>query len=259
MDVQSLLASARPEIVDGLPFDDDALSRLAAGFIGVPAEAVSGHVEVTIGSVAARLGLDRAALAEWSPHDARLTVTHQWTRAGVAPIGLPNEADLPWVVARIVAGETVLFHRPEDLPPEAGWDREHLARSRVRSGAVFALVAGGRLTGALAFSTLRYECDWPPRLVECLRLVADIVASALNRQRAERTQRQALEFERLLSGVAASLIDVTPEAVDGRIVTALRSVGELLDLDRVTVLQRSAEDGANVTIVFPAYSGLAAI
>jgi formate hydrogenlyase transcriptional activator len=244
MDVQSLLVSARPGIVDGLPFDDDALSRLAAGFIGLPAEAIGGHVEVTIGSVAARLGLDRAALAEWSPHDARLTVTHQWTRAGVAPIALPNEADLPWVVARIVAGETVLFHRPEDLAPEAGWDREHLARSRVRSGAVFALVVGGRLTGALAFSTLRHECDWTPRLVERLRLVADIVASALDRQRAERTQRQALEFERLLSGVAASLIDVAPEAVDGRIVTALRSVGELLDLDRVTVLQRSAEDGA---------------
>ena len=60
--------------------------------------------------------------------------------------------------------------------------------------------------GRLAFATLRAERHWPDELVPRLRLLADVFASALARQRAERAVRESEERFRRMADSAPVMV-----------------------------------------------------
>src|SRR5262249_46189515 len=94
---------------------------------------------------------------------------------------------------------TVLFSSVEDLPDEAARDKATARRIGPKSNVTFPLSAGGsQVFGALAFGKMTEERAWPEDLVRRLRLAAQVIASALERKRAELKLRRALaEIEQL--------------------------------------------------------------
>jgi transcriptional regulator with GAF, ATPase, and Fis domain len=104
---------------------------------------------------------------------------------------------LPWMRTQWSRGEAVCLSSLDDVPADQP-DREVLRNLGVKSTATFPLIVGGRTIGVLAFGTIRHERPWDPGLVNRLRLVAQVFASALARQRNDRALRDALtEVERL--------------------------------------------------------------
>jgi signal transduction histidine kinase len=131
--------------------------------------------------------VDRGSLTEFSEDRRTVHVTHSWVAEGVKPappaIGLD---ELPWVVARLQNGEVVRFSRVEELPAEeAAVDRATYLRLGIRSRLEVPLMVGGKVVGALAFSTVRAERAWKDELVQRLRLFGEVFANVLSRRRAE--------------------------------------------------------------------------
>jgi PAS domain S-box-containing protein len=80
------------------------------------------------------------------------------------------------------------------LPPEAAVDLESARRVGIKSNLCLPLVVGGEQPfGALAFNTLQAERDWPDMLVKRLQLVAQVLANALARKRADQTLQESQE------------------------------------------------------------------
>jgi transcriptional regulator with GAF, ATPase, and Fis domain len=176
------------------------MAALAASLIRVPVDAIDAQIVGVLGAVGEMLGADRASVVQHAPAERLLVRTHRWVRAGTPgpPPSDPDDA-FPWLFARVLeAREIVALTRLDELPPEAARDRAMLERNRVVSGALAPLVIEDRVVGLILLATVTREQRWSPDLVARLRLVGEVIASAVARRDAELALRAALaENERL--------------------------------------------------------------
>jgi len=184
------------------------ISELSAAFITLPAHEVGGQIEKALTHITQGLGLDRGLLAE---RDARrpgvIEVTHAWTRDGVRAVsGAVENHAFPWVASRVKAGHVVTISRLDDVPDTAETDRRSLATFGTRALVAMPLIIEGVFGGALAFSSITAEREWPDELVPRLRLLAEIFANALARRRAASAARESEDRFRLLADTAPLMI-----------------------------------------------------
>jgi formate hydrogenlyase transcriptional activator len=217
---------------------DHLAAELATTFVDVPAEAVDDHIEAALGRVATALDLDRGAVAQWV--DRQFQVTHQWVRGRLPrlPTALVPDAALPWLAERLFRQQQPLvLSRLGDLPPEASIDRAFAERVGAKASVVLPLVVAGMTMGGLSFDDLRREREWPAQMVDRLRLIAQIVANALNRKGVDLALRRAHAFEALVAELSTTLAGLLVEPIDGQIETTLQRIADFLGADRATVLQ----------------------
>ncbi len=164
--------------------------RLAA----LPGAEVDEAIEAVLLEVGESLGTDRATFLEGTPDVADLVATHAWARAGYPPAatGQSLRGELPWYVAALLRGQTIaLAHVADDLPAEAPAERAFARGAGLRSSLTVPVAIGGRFTCALATHTFRHHCVWSDPLVGRFRLVAQILALAIARRRADHEVERA--------------------------------------------------------------------
>lgn len=172
---------------------ETALADLSARFVNLPAEAVDSEIESAQGRIVEILGLDRSTLFQIVEGDnENFITTHCWVRPGFErfPIVFSKQA-FPWYAARIIRGETVHYSSIADLPPEAVREATVFRTHGPLSNVTFPLAISGKVFGALAFGALRTERKWTDLLISRLRLVSEIFASAIDRQRSNRALRES--------------------------------------------------------------------
>ena len=184
------------------------LAELSAAFITLPARDVPGQIDKALGRIVDELRLDRAILAELD--DQRpdvIEVTHSWTRSGVhAFLGPVIKSAFPWMGSRLLAGHVVVMGRLDDIPAEAETDRSSLAALGTRSLVAVPLIIEGVVGGALAFSSIHEEREWPDELAQRVQLLAEIFANALARHKAASATRESEDRFRLLAETAPLMI-----------------------------------------------------
>ena len=99
----------------------------------------------------------------------------------------------PWMVQKVLAGETVTISKMTDLPPEADRDRESFRAYGTKSDVLVPLSVGeGPVFGLLTFAVMREERSWPETVVTGFKLIAQVFANALARRQAD-TERKRME------------------------------------------------------------------
>ena len=180
------------------------LAELSAHFINLPTDQIDDEIEDAQRRICERLGLDMSSLWQWSAERPRyLTATHLHSppEGPERPEGIDAQEAFPWVLQRVLNGETLAISS-KDLPPEAARDQESRRHFGVKSSVVIPLSTGaGPILGVLTFDTLRAERAWPEETVKRLSLIAQVFANALERKRSEET---LLQSEKRLSLAADS-------------------------------------------------------
>ena len=177
---------------------ETVLAGLLTTFIGLTPSQLDGQIVEAQRRICETLGLDRSSLAVIPVEGDDLTITHSWAAAAFNLPQRLSKRDLPWVARRLLDGQLLKFARIDDLPEEAAKDKETLGKNGLKSFVVFPLAAGGRMIGALSFSSLRAEREWPAPLVEQLGVAAQVFANALSRAEADEKLRLAYnEIEEL--------------------------------------------------------------
>jgi len=174
------------------------ISDLLASQLTVPAGGVDGQVQRALALIGADLDADRVVLAERDADRRRNEVAYSWAREGVSaiPTSLAWRV-FPWMSGRLGQGHAVVLSPLRPLPPEAEADRQAMLEHGTRSLLAVPLMVEGRSFGVLSCSTVRSAREWPDALIERLRLLAEVFASALARRRAEATAREIEERFRL--------------------------------------------------------------
>ncbi|MFC1827971.1 GAF domain-containing protein, partial [Thermodesulfobacteriota bacterium] len=170
------------------------LSEISARYINLPVDQIDAGIEDDQRRICEHLGIDLSALWQWSDGSPRfLTVTHLYSlpEGPSRPEGIDAQKTFPWVLKKMLSGETLVLST-EEMPPEAAIDEESRRYFGVKSSVVLPLSAGGDpLIGVLTFDTLREERDWPDDLVKRLKLVAQIFSNSLVRKESDRIHRES--------------------------------------------------------------------
>jgi transcriptional regulator with GAF, ATPase, and Fis domain len=165
---------------------DTLLAALSSRFVNLSPGDVDSAIDDALRRICGPLGVDFAALWEWSADERHvLTLTHCYVTEGGPPAAShQREEHFPWIRQQVQAGITVALSSLEELPAEAAVDRASGERLQIKSALGVPLSVGGSPpTGILGFNTVRAPRVWSDDVVEQLRLVAQVFANALARKR----------------------------------------------------------------------------
>jgi PAS domain S-box-containing protein len=175
---------------------DDLVTRLLARFASGIGPEVDGHICTALEEIGCFIGVEHAAVLQFSPDGTTWSATHEWCAPGL-PRLLDKYQKVPlgsfaWTEKRILAGEVVQIHSKDDSPPEAAAIRQRWEEDGFKSTLQVPLRGrGGRVQGCIGLYAVRQEVSWRPEDLQRLKIVSDAVANAVERQRAEEALRQS--------------------------------------------------------------------
>ena len=97
----------------------------------------------------------------------------------------------PWLLQKMIAGETIVLSKMTDLPVEAERDRESFKLYGAKSGCYIPLSVGQEpVFGVLTFAAMAKEKNWLEAEIEGCMLLAQVFANALARKKTEQVLRE---------------------------------------------------------------------
>jgi signal transduction histidine kinase len=136
-----------------------------------------------------------ASIWRWDTKSPVLSRTHTWSE--VVPAGVSLElsaADFSDTIRRLANGEDVRFPGESGMPQLA--DCESFRKAGITQFLATPLYSNHQFIGALSISGNRNQGDWPAALPSRIRIIAEILGSALARELAT----DALQENELLTG-----------------------------------------------------------
>ena len=128
--------------------------------------------------------VERTVLWRLSADGERFEPTHSWVADGEhLPPAIAGKLEIPTIFRRVLAGDVVTLASIDELPPEADADRQLLRRLGTHSLLVVPLGVEGFIVGALSLASVSVERAWPEGLIPRVRLMGEVFASLLTRQR----------------------------------------------------------------------------
>lgn len=210
-----------------------ALAKVVSKFAASP-ETFESQLEPALCDFVRALDVERSTINLSGDHKV-----YSWTKAGVSPVRVVSAGDFPHTWATVKEKGAFSYSSAEELPDVAAAERDYYRKNGPTSLLVLPLIAAEKVFGSIAFETTTYNRTWPAELIERLRLLADIFASGLVITQTRAELAAQLRFERCIFDISASLVNLPAERMDERITKALREVGEVLRLERMTFLERS--------------------
>lgn len=168
--------------------------ELSTRFINLPAQEVDTAIEEAQRRVCEYFNLGISAVFQWASHDPDVFILTHLYRPGGGP-EVPNRMAaleyFPWSLRMGQSHEVVAVDSVEGMEDaDALRDRASWLHYGVRAVVNVPLSAGdGPTFGVMGFCDIRQERDWSEETVGRLKLVAQVVANALARKRAEEELR----------------------------------------------------------------------
>ncbi len=216
------------------------ISMAAARLMAASVTQTPKAIDAALKDSGTQLGADRAYLFRFSKDGTTMTNTHDWYAEGVAPMANPGEnmpiETTPWMREQFLRHGQVVIQDVDTLPPEAAMDQQELRFKGLKSMVVFPLFNNNQFLGFIAYSVLQASKRSEPRIwtsgeVGLLKMLSDVIASALARHITERKLRKS--ESRLNFLVSSSPVAIyTREAVEPFVLSFVSpNVQQLVGLD----------------------------
>ncbi len=224
---------------------EQLLADISAKLLSSNLDQINESIPLALEQISEFMGSDVSTFLQSDPDTGILRHTHQW----VAPemnydldftaqdFDLQNSA--PWVAKELPKGEPIVISCLHDFPEEAAEERSICQNTGIKSVLWVPVSIDGQMVACIVLNTLRREVDWPVDPVQRLTLLGEIFANALRRGQTELALNNQLGFERMLAMVSATFATLPSDEIDASINGALRTIGEFMAVDRVTVGQFS--------------------
>jgi formate hydrogenlyase transcriptional activator len=221
----------------------DRLFELSAQFISVPPAEIGREIDEALKLIGQIWDLDWILFSELSDDQRHLELAHSYAAPGFKPPAVDTpDTQIPWLLEKICRGETILLKRiPDDFPVKAKKDRRFCIETGIRSSLTLPFRAGGSGRGALSVISAREERSWTDEQMRALKYAGQLLINALERKKTALRIQELLRFERLLSEVSATYINLPRDDVEKVLENDFARLSSLLDVDRC-VLYRVGSD-----------------
>ena len=181
-------SASAPSLEELLAFER-LLSDLSARFANVAVDQVVAEIEAALEQLLKFLGFDRSAFAEVIDGDRQYILCSAAAEGVKAPLRGPIPAHFNWFTGQLLSGRTVVIRSHEDIPPEEAAAAEYYRRVGIRSQLLVPLPVGGRVVATVGFGAFRSTREWPDEFIARVRVIGEVMAQALVRQRSEAALR----------------------------------------------------------------------
>lgn len=218
---------------------------LSAVFISMPATKVAREIDRRLKEIGEFWDFDQIVLTRLTDRGARLKTIHAYNAQGTEAVpDVVETAFLPWLMKVIHQGQPVAMARVlDELPVDALSDRRHIEFMGVKSSIILPFVVGGSVQGGLYFNTIRRYRIWPQALLQELQHLGQILAGALERQKAFEQIRYSMRFDRLLYEISATYINLSAKDIVQFIQKDLGRLGSFLNAERCLFYLSGKEEG----------------
>ncbi|HEY7639863.1 MAG TPA: GAF domain-containing protein [Steroidobacteraceae bacterium] len=171
------------------------VAETSTRFMNIEAEGIDAEIERTLDAIGRFIGSDRGMIFMYDDDASKATLRYVWPRAagGNLAIRVPvmHREDVPEVLDYFLAQRMLNASRPEKLPPGFAKLDGLLGSHEVVSRIAVPMVCHNRTIGILGFHSIGIERAWPDEDLRLLRLLAEIVSSALSRRETAEALRLA--------------------------------------------------------------------
>jgi PAS domain S-box-containing protein len=183
----------------------EALERLVTGissrFINLAPGESEEAINQALEAIGKFTGADRSYLFFFRDGGTKGDNTHEWCAEGIESQrdrlqGLSLE-DFRLFSEPLLRSEVVYLPRLADLPHEAAAEKRELDLEGIQSLLLVPIEFGKIVVGFLGLDAVRGEKSWAPDIIALLRIVGEVLASALERQQAEASLLRSEERLRL--------------------------------------------------------------
>ena len=209
------------------------IAGISSRFVSLGTDELDAAIEQALAAVGEFAGAERAHVWLMSDDGLSARMTHDWSAAG---IGLSKDrfpelpaVAFPWWLATLEHTGRVVFSSLDELPVEALNERRLLERQGIRSATTVPMFLDKRFFGTIGLSSITHERSWSDETISLLRIVGEILVSAIERNRTydalrASEARHRLLFERNLAGVYRNTLD-------GRILECNDALARMLGYD----------------------------
>jgi PAS domain S-box-containing protein len=167
---------------------EQRIAELSRHFLAVGADQIEKAIRAALAEAAQLAEVQRCYLRSFEGGDREPRQICEWSEPGL-PEASPRP--LPWIGPRILAGKILHLPRLSMLPTEAWVERAELESRGVLSLLAIPVFSGETPTGFLGFESTDQQRWWSDQEITLLRLVGELFASALRRERAEDALRES--------------------------------------------------------------------
>ena len=226
---------------------ENLITSLSTHFVNVDLEDIDDSIKYALQEIGLFAGIDRCYVFLFDESLSIMSNTYEWCASGVSS-QLNNFSRLPtsrfnWWMNHLRQLENIHIPSLDVLPSEAVAERKALLVRKTRSMVMVPMAAERKLVGFLGLDSIRTEMFWSTDTISLLKIVGEMLANALERQRVGAKLRQNdLRNRALLSAV--------PD-----IIMRLNESGVILDIktssDPEEILNQIAAPGTLLRAVMP--------
>ena len=228
------------------------ITDISTDFVHLRADQIEEGIDRALTNVGRFVGADRSFLFLLDEAGTQVNVTKQWRadpndRDGLDLRGLSLD-QFPWGMEQLRETGVLDLANVRRLQGQAAEAKQLLEYVRIKSVVCVPIAIGGELIGFLGLATVHQERSWSEQTVSLLKMVAEILANALERKRSSEALAERLAFETLLSDLSATFVNLPTAAVDAEIEAGLAQVSDFLQIDRSVIVQLTPQgDAVEVT------------
>ncbi len=180
------------------------VAEISAGFIALPAAKLDEGIDRALEATSLLFNADRSFVIIFNEKITHFDVTHEWCREGISATMERNQhfpvAGNPWWVGKLLREPYVFIEDVDKMPPEAHLDQADLKIEEIKSLLAIPMKMDGRVFGAYGYERVREKASLTESHVYLLTVVAELIAGAINRHRAEERIRH-MSFHDYLTGL----------------------------------------------------------
>ncbi len=163
------------------------IADVSADFINATTKNIDRKINQMLLRCGRFLNVDRMFLFQFAHEHGHASNTHEWCAEGVAPVTDARQvyplANVP-VIARCIQDQKILYVPDVDLLPE-GPDKMKMKDRQIQSILYMPLIKNEQLLGCFGFEAIRDKNELTDEQMEMLRILGNILADGLIRNRIE--------------------------------------------------------------------------
>ncbi|NNL07070.1 MAG: GAF domain-containing protein, partial [Gammaproteobacteria bacterium] len=219
---------------------------LSGRFVNVASSDLDAEIDHALQAIGSFAEVERSYVFQFSADRTRFTNTHEWCAPGVEPM-IDRLQDAPadqfhWALQHFLRGEALYVEDVEKLPPEAVDVKQELIIQGIRSLVNVPLVCDGSVMGFVGFDALRRPKVWTIKHQNLLKVVGEIIAGAIDRERKTAALSHQVLLEKLVADISTHFINIPILHLDDEISESIKRIGEFIGVDRSYVFRVSDDN-----------------
>ncbi len=182
---------------------ENLIASLSTRFINVTTDTINKEISYALQKIGEFAEADRSYIFLFSDDKTFMTCSHEWCADEVsAQIKNLQEMSIkrqPWMVSRILRGETVHVSSIENLPDEAQEDKILCQEQDVQSVLLVPIKYGQFIMGFIGFDSVKKEKRWSQNTIVLLKIVGEFFARTFEHKQMEESLKASEEKFRSLA------------------------------------------------------------